>query len=245
MQLSSVVVVFACVAFTLASPGPRITSYSATVKQVIGNVTSVFNEYFDNDNLRNRVDDLDDAFSTIESQSDNIYVNFTTSVCYTECFKGQFCPHVCNNECGIGVDSLFENLIAASLQGSCTPTGDRWELNSTFFSTNQVWCVTNTSIPISYALYNASNNVLLYYSQYSNFVNGLPDESHYDVPSYCPCTIDDSGSECSESSESNSSDNESNESNSSDNDSSEGSGNSDGSNESNSDSNDSGEIVVF
>lgn len=238
MNLCSIVVVFVLVALTWAAPSPPVIgAYYGTMKESIA-VSDVSNVFYDN--LGNfRSDDLLTNVSTIFLQENNIAVNFTTGHtedCFTECFKGQLCPHEPRSTCSVGVFNFFATLAFTSLQGFCSPAGNLWVWNETK-DIREEYCISNTSIPLSFSVWNGT--VQIYHAEFSNWVNGVPNATYFLIPSSCPCINDNSTSDSdSDSSESNSDSNESNSDSGSDSDSNSNDSDSD-SNDSDSNSNDS------
>eukprot|EP00026_Physarum_polycephalum_P007044 Phypoly_transcript_07097.p1 GENE.Phypoly_transcript_07097~~Phypoly_transcript_07097.p1 ORF type:complete len:187 (+),score=19.46 Phypoly_transcript_07097:1088-1648(+) len=108
--------------------------------------------------------------------------------CNTTCYrKSGTCGEDPPSTCGLfpmdffGVESFFPN---TTLVGECVGGANMW--NWTFLpqmNLNYSYCVTSDNIPLTFTICDNMCGTTIF----KNFQLGMPEDSLFELPSYCPC----------------------------------------------------------
>jgi len=172
------VLVLCFTAAVMCAPSkPNITSYS--VDAFLGQVNAPLTLYSDEPGKRYR--DGVGAFITVHLVDAGNSVEFDTSaqICNTTCASHKECPS--GKACTVEPLSLFDLLPYTTYAGAC-PGGNFW--NFTYTTELFSYCVTNADVPLSYEICSGSTCTSFLFK---NYVAGVPSDSFFVIPSYCPC----------------------------------------------------------
>jgi len=182
-----VVFVGLMVALTSCQSPPVYNAYSMVVKGVITNQNANIHTWLSAQG-KERDDDLDHGITDILLMGPQTAVNFSTSSgknCKTQCVNGGNCPktsNVASRGC-VNIRTLFEDLHTTKLNGTCADKNNRWARNDNVVVVE--FCISDKGIPSSMS-FKMGNNYIFDLA-ISNFVNGEPDASKFQIPSGCPC----------------------------------------------------------